>query len=253
VLRVTRHIDFLIIGGGLAAATAAETLRSEGAEGTILILSAEASLPYQRPPLSKRFLSANLPVERILVLNEEIYRQRSIEVMLSTVVVAVDPDAQVVVTKTAGDFHYGKLLIATGTTPVDFNAPGADLSGIYSLHTVEDARALKQAAASAKRALVVGGGDGGVLRELVKSRSLTHIDMVEIDRHSKIQIVRVGAAYRIGWGDSATGSPDQAPDLDRLLRRRRDRAVDALVQNASLHAVYDYGSLRRLRLDGSGF
>jgi outer membrane immunogenic protein len=81
------------------------------------------------------------------------------------------------------------------------------------------------------------------------------IDMVEIDRHSKIQIVRVGAAYRIGWGDSATGSPDQAPVTRTWtgFYGGAGIAVDALVQNASLHAVYDYGSLRRLRLDGSGF
>ena len=75
---MARHVDFLLIGGGLASATAAETLRAEGADGTITILCAENELPYHRPPLTSRFLLTDLPKEKILVLKSDYYLEHHI-------------------------------------------------------------------------------------------------------------------------------------------------------------------------------
>jgi NADPH-dependent 2,4-dienoyl-CoA reductase/sulfur reductase-like enzyme len=101
---MTKSVDFLLIGGGLASATAAETLRKEGAEGKIAIISAENSLPYHRPPLSKHFLLGKQKKEHIFVLKESYYREKEIDVALGTKALAVDPESKIVKTDKLGNF-----------------------------------------------------------------------------------------------------------------------------------------------------
>jgi NADPH-dependent 2,4-dienoyl-CoA reductase/sulfur reductase-like enzyme/predicted acylesterase/phospholipase RssA len=148
--------EFLLIGGGLASATAAEALREEGADGKIAIISAEDSLPYHRPPLTKGFLLGNQKKEAIFVLKEHYYREQKIDVLLGTRAIAVHPGSKRVETDHAGEFQYNKLLIATGCSLKKLDVPGADLSGIFYLRTIADAEALKRAMSGAKKAVVVG-------------------------------------------------------------------------------------------------
>jgi NADPH-dependent 2,4-dienoyl-CoA reductase/sulfur reductase-like enzyme/predicted acylesterase/phospholipase RssA len=152
------HADFLLLGGGLASATAAETLRREGAEGSIVIVAAENELPYHRPPVSTRFLLSDPPPPTSLVLGPEYYVEQEITVLRGTRALAVDPQSQVVLTDRSGPIHYSKLLLATGARPVRLNVPGSGLQGIHYLHTLEDARAIRRAAGTARHAVVVGGG-----------------------------------------------------------------------------------------------
>jgi NTE family protein len=105
----TSHADFLLLGGGLASATAAETLRQEGAEGSIVIVSAENELPYHRPPLSTRFLLADPPPPTPLVLAADYYLEHEISVLRGTRAIAVEPQGQVVHTDRSGPIHYNKL------------------------------------------------------------------------------------------------------------------------------------------------
>jgi hypothetical protein len=91
-LKETTLVDFLLVGGGLASATAAETLRAGGAKGSIAILSAEASLPYHRPPLSKDFLLKGPEKVNILIHDEAYYRERDIAFHLGARVARVDND-----------------------------------------------------------------------------------------------------------------------------------------------------------------
>src|SRR5690242_13372970 len=153
---MTRYADFLLVGGGLASATAAETLRTEGAGGSIIMLAAEPYLPYQRPPLSTQFLLEK-SYERLPILDEAFYREHAIEVLLNTRASGLDCGNQIVQTDRAGDIHYGKLLIATGTSPIHLNVPGARLDGIHYLRTLDDAKHIKEAAVARKRAIVIGG------------------------------------------------------------------------------------------------
>jgi NADPH-dependent 2,4-dienoyl-CoA reductase/sulfur reductase-like enzyme/predicted acylesterase/phospholipase RssA len=150
------YADFLLLGGGLASATAAETLRQEGAEGSIVLVAAEDELPYHRPPLSSRFLLADLPSDAPLVLTADYYREHDITVLRGTRAIAVEPQAQLVHIDRAGPIHFGKLLLATGARPVRFSVPGSALPGIHYVRTFEDARALKRAATAGKRVVVVG-------------------------------------------------------------------------------------------------
>lgn len=154
---MVREVAFLLIGGGLASATAAETLRKEGAEGTIVIISAENSLPYHRPPLSKSYLLKDHEEDRILINKEDFYRENKIDLILNTKALAVHPERKIVETDRAGEFHYNKLLIATGSSLIKLSVPGANLRGIYYLRSISCANALRKAMVSAKKAVVVGG------------------------------------------------------------------------------------------------
>lgn len=93
-----RHVDYLLIGGGLASATAAEALRDGGANGSILILGNEDVLAYNRPPLSKQLLRGTLRRENVILLDERKCLDTAIEVLLGCAALAIDPQRQVVVT-----------------------------------------------------------------------------------------------------------------------------------------------------------
>lgn len=175
---MTTHADFLLIGGGLASATAAESLRVEGADGSIAIVSAESELPYHRPPLSKLFLLSDQPAEVPLVLNAAYYREHDIDVIRDTRATAIDPRSQMIHTDRSGMIHYGKLLIATGARPLRFNVPGSTLPGIYYLRTLGDAEAIKNAAKTAKRVVVVGGSFIGMELAASLTKKGVHVTLL---------------------------------------------------------------------------
>ena len=152
----TSLVDFLLIGGGLASVTAAETLRIGGADGRVAILCAENTLPYHRPPLSKGFLLDSPSRAGILIRDPAFYRDHRIEVLLGARALRLDPASSTVDTDTAGRFHFGKLLIATGASLDKLSVQGAHLQGIHYLRTVDDALALQQAMPNAEHAAVIG-------------------------------------------------------------------------------------------------
>jgi NADPH-dependent 2,4-dienoyl-CoA reductase/sulfur reductase-like enzyme/predicted acylesterase/phospholipase RssA len=149
-------VDFLLLGGGLASATAAETLRAAGAVGSIAILCAETILPYHRPPLSKDFLLNGPDKTKVLIHDEAFYRDRDILIHLGARACRVDVDSRTIETDGGAYFRFGKLLIATGASVDRLSAPGANLAGIHYLRTVSDALALYQSIAHVKRAVVIG-------------------------------------------------------------------------------------------------
>ena len=149
-------VEFLLIGGGLASATAAETLRAAGAEGRIAILCAEKTLPYHRPPLSKGFLLNGPDKTNILIHQQAFYRNRNIEIHLGARVRRVDVGSRTIEIEGGAHFSFGKLLIATGAGVNRLSAPGADLSGLHYLHTVSDALSLYRGIERVQRAVVVG-------------------------------------------------------------------------------------------------
>lgn len=149
-------VDFLLLGGGLASAMAAETLRAAGVEGSIAILCAETMLPYYRPPLSKEFLLKGPDQTKVLIHDHSFYRDRAIDVHLGTRVCGVDADRRTIETDCGVHFRFDKLLIATGASVHKLSIPGANLEGVHYLRTVDDALSLYQAIAHAQRAIVIG-------------------------------------------------------------------------------------------------
>ena len=174
-----RHFDFVLLGGGPASVSAAETLRAEGAKGSILLVSEEDCLPYGHSHLSKRFLLGAQPKESILIHSEAYYRDHAIELMLGTLAVAVDTTNRLAHTDRAGDIHFDKLLIATGAKPIRPAVPGATLPGVYYLHTLTDAEALRQAAENATRVVVLGGSFLGLEIATTLARTGTHVVLIE--------------------------------------------------------------------------
>ena len=149
-------VDFLLVGGGLASVTAAETLRGGGAEGSIAILTAENTLPYHRPPLSKDFLVKGPEKTNFLIHAQAFYRERDIAVHLAARVCKVDIERRMIETEQGANFRFGKLLIATGASIDELSVPGTNLQGIHYLRTVDDARALYEGIAHIQRAVVIG-------------------------------------------------------------------------------------------------
>ena len=148
--------DFLLAGGGLACATAAETLRTAGAEGSVVMLSAGQLPPYHHPPLSKRYLLGNENEAQLFIHPESFYRDHAIDLRLNTRVLSADPSRQTVTTP-KGEIGYGQLLIATGGVPIIQEVDGAALPGVFPLHDKGDADGIRRAASNAKRAVVIGG------------------------------------------------------------------------------------------------
>jgi len=179
---VKNRFDFVILGGGLAGVTAAETLRNEGAQGRILILTQESHLPYQRPPLSKKLLlSADMP-EPNFILSASKYQALSIEVRLGALVTSVQPAYQTVRTLKHELIHYKKLLIATGAKPTRLAIPGEYLQGVHYLRTFTDTQAIWRSMQRARRAVVIGGSLMGL--EVAASLRLKGLEvtLIESDR-----------------------------------------------------------------------
>ena len=150
--------SYVIVGGGLAGADAAQTLREEGFDGSITLLGQEPNAPYERPPLSKDYLQGKAERDSIFVHTEPWYAEHGVDLSMSTAVTSLDPAARTVTTATGAQLHYDKLLLATGSKPRRLEVPGADLDGVYYLRNVEDSERIKIDFARAQRVVIIGAG-----------------------------------------------------------------------------------------------
>ena len=152
------RFELLIVGGGLTSARAIREYRTAGGGGRIALLTKERSLPYHRPPLSKRYLRGELDRDQFLVEPPAFYAEQDVELVLGTEVVALDTRAREVVAGEGRRYGYGKLLIATGASPRTLDVEGASLPGVFSLRSLDDATAIRDAAVKTRDAIVVGSG-----------------------------------------------------------------------------------------------
>ncbi|WP_425247527.1 NAD(P)/FAD-dependent oxidoreductase [Streptomyces sp. NEAU-NA10] len=135
---------FVIVGGGLAGAKAAETLRAEGFTGRVILIGDERDHPYERPPLSKGYLLGKETRESVFVHEPAWYAQNDIELHLGQAVDAIDRTAKTVRFGDDGTLvHYDKLLLATGAEPRRLDIPGTDLAGVHHLRRLAHAERLK--------------------------------------------------------------------------------------------------------------
>ena len=149
---------FVIVGAALAGASAAAALREEGFEGEITLIGAEPVMPYNRPPLSKGYLRGQDRFEDQLVNPAEFYAEHRIDLRLGVRADAVDPTRKVVSLERGDEVAYDRLLVATGGRNRALTTPGADLSGIFQLRTVEDCDRIRAVAKPGRRAVVIGLG-----------------------------------------------------------------------------------------------
>ena len=148
---------YTIIGGGLASQRAADGLRRVDTEGTIALVTGEHRIPYQRPPLSKGYLTGKEALDHVYLKDETWYAQNNIEVISGVRANKVDPASRSVMLDDGRVLEYEKLLLATGGHAWRLPIPGNDLPGVSTLRTIEDADDIRKAAKPGKRALVLGG------------------------------------------------------------------------------------------------
>jgi 3-phenylpropionate/trans-cinnamate dioxygenase ferredoxin reductase subunit len=173
----------IVIGAGQAGASLVAKLRALGYDGSILLLGDEPVLPYQRPPLSKKYISGELAVDRILIRPPSWYDEQNIETRLSTVVAAVAPADRAVTLSDGSVLRYSKLALTTGSRPRRLPAAiGGDLAGVFTVRNLADADAIAPMLAPGKRLLVVGGGYIGLEAAAVaasKGLTVTLIEMAD--------------------------------------------------------------------------
>lgn len=153
---------YLIIGAGAASSWAIRGIRQADKEGGITLVGNEPYRTYSLPLLSKGFIQGRYPEEKIYLVKEDFYEKNGVNFISTKTVTSLDTENNTAVLDDGQEITYEKLLICTGGSALRFQIPGSDLRRIYYLRTMNDAKFIKNAAVSAKEAVVVGGGFIGV-------------------------------------------------------------------------------------------
>jgi 3-phenylpropionate/trans-cinnamate dioxygenase ferredoxin reductase component len=155
---MTTDTTYLIVGASLAGAKAAETLRAEGFDESLIMIGQESERPYERPPLSKEYLLGKAERDTIYVHPPQWYAEHDVDLRLAVTVTGLHPGSHEVSLADGSRTGYSKLLLATGSSPRRLTVPGADLGGVLYLRTVQDSDRLKAAFQDASRVAIIGGG-----------------------------------------------------------------------------------------------
>jgi NADPH-dependent 2,4-dienoyl-CoA reductase/sulfur reductase-like enzyme/nitrite reductase/ring-hydroxylating ferredoxin subunit len=146
----------VIVGAGAAGGMAAETLRREGYAGRITLLGAEATVPVDRPNLSKDYLAGNAPEEWMPLRPQEFFTEQKIDLKLGAKVQAIDPAARTLTLSGGETIAWDALLLATGGEPIRLPIAGADLPHVHTLRTLADSRAIIGVVKEGGQAVVIG-------------------------------------------------------------------------------------------------
>jgi 3-phenylpropionate/trans-cinnamate dioxygenase ferredoxin reductase component len=152
-----RSVDYLLIGGGLAAANCARWLREEGATGSILLVGREPDAPYNRPPLSKGFMQGKESREDTLFRPNDWWGEQNIELLSRTSVLKLDTGERVAKLSSKEEVGFDKVLLATGANVRRLSVDGGELEGIHYLRTFGNSQAIRSDAEQAERVVLIGG------------------------------------------------------------------------------------------------
>lgn len=148
----------VIVGGSHAASQLAASLRQEGWQGKITVISADSNLPYHRPPLSKAYLSGEKTADELLIRPASFYEKEEIEFLLETRVEAIDREAKKVVLQDGAEIPYTKLALTTGARVRRMELPGSQLEGVLYLRDLGDVDLIRRFVGAGKSAVIIGGG-----------------------------------------------------------------------------------------------
>ena len=169
----------VVIGAGQAASQLVASLRTEGYAAPITLVGDEAYPPYQRPPLSKKFLSGEMEEDRLFIRPPEFYAAANATLILKTRATAVDLAAKSVSLSDGRTLPYQTLAFTTGSRVRKLTVPGADLPGIFYLRGIDDVKAIQPHFVAGKRLVVVGGGYIGLETAAVAARRGLRVTIVE--------------------------------------------------------------------------
>ncbi len=153
-----RTYSYIIIGSGLAGASAVEGIRERDTIGGILLIGTENHLPYDRPPLSKKLWFGKKKVEDIFLHDQKFYNQQGVTLSPGVTVASIEPKQKTVITTGGIRYQYNKLLIATGGIPRALPVPGGGLESIYYYRYLDDYLRLRKELSEGKSAVIIGGG-----------------------------------------------------------------------------------------------
>ena len=170
----------VIAGAGHAAGQAVVSLKQHGYSGDIVLVGDEAYLPYQRPPLSKKFLSGELTAERLHIKPQSFYDDPHIHTMLETRVTEIDRGAKSITTDSGDKIAYDTLILATGSRVRRLPIEGADLEGVYYLRNIADVEGIQKELQSQKSAVIVGAGYIGLEVAAVTRQLGLEVTVVEM-------------------------------------------------------------------------
>lgn len=220
---------YVIFGGGMVAGYAAKELVERGLKpGDLAVVSSDSALPYERPPLSKGFLSGKDTADGILINPAEWYREHGIEVKLRTMIAKIDTRSKSLRTSSGEQLEFENLLIATGAQPRQMDCPGNDLAGIFYLRSISDAESIRSSAAGARSAVVIGGGFIGM--EVASVLARKNVETTLVIREDRV------------W--SRVFSPEISAFFDNYYSSRGVHVV----KNTGVDALNGTGSVRSAKL-----
>ena len=173
------HRDIVVVGAGHAGAQLAIALRQRAFKGSIALIGDEPEPPYERPPLSKDYLSGEKPFERILLRPARFWAERGIDLLLGQRVTSVDPDGRVVSLADGRRLSYSDLIWAAGGTPRRLTCEGHSLRGVHHVRSRDDVDRMKQELPAVERVVVVGGGYIGLEAAAVLTKLGKHVTVLE--------------------------------------------------------------------------
>lgn len=172
---------FVVVGAGQAGSSLVAKLRSEGFDGQITLIGAEAVPPYQRPPLSKAYLLGQMEEERLYLRPESYYADQGITLKLSTRAVGIDPHGRLLTLESGeAPIRYDALALTTGSHPRTLPATiGGDLDGVMTMRDLRDADGMAPELVEGRRVLIVGGGYIGLEAAAVCAKKGLRVTLVE--------------------------------------------------------------------------
>ena len=178
-----RRFDVVIVGAGHAGAQAAVALRQRGFTGSVALIGEEAEFPYERPPLSKEYLSGEKSFDRIKIRPEKFWSEKSIDLLLGQRVDVVQPEDRTILLADGTPIGFGKLIWATGGNPRRLSCAGNDLAGVHSVRNRADVDRMMGELPDVERVVVIGGGYIGLESAAVLSKLGKSVVVIEaLDR-----------------------------------------------------------------------
>ncbi|MEB0112289.1 FAD-dependent oxidoreductase [Variovorax sp. RTB1] len=252
----------VIVGGGQAGGWAAQTLRTKGFAGRIVLVGDEAHRPYERPPLSKAVLSGHAMVESTYLQKPEAFEALQLDWRQNVGVTAIDRRSRTVRLTQGEPISYDKLILCTGGRARSLNIPGANLPGVFMLRSIKDAEKLGAALVADKRLLVIGGGWIGL--EVASTARKKGLDVTIVEASERLcertvppgvsdYLLRLhtshGVRVELGAG-IARLAPSASGALIAMLRDGREVEADVVLISVGLVANDELARAAGLACDG---